>query len=115
MRQSTVPAGFLCDVQPDRDRVVVRVVGELDFGVAPQVVAAVDELLDAGFARIVIDLRDLSFLDSAGVHTLVSARRSADRRGSALSVVPGPREVQRVFELTATDSLLAFEDAGVHA
>jgi anti-sigma B factor antagonist len=115
MRQSTVPAGFLYDVQPEGDRVVVRVLGELDFGVAPQVAAAVDELLDVGFTRIVIDLRDLSFLDSAGVHTLVSARRSADRRGSVLSVVRGPREVQRVFELTATGSLLAFEDEGVNA
>ena len=115
MLQSTVPAGFLCGVCPDRDRVVVRVIGELDFGVAAQVAAAVDELLDVGFARIVIDLRGLSFLDSAGVHTLVAAHRSADRRGCALSLVRGPREVHRVFELTATDSLLAFEDAGVVA
>src|SRR3954452_10019802 len=115
MQQSTVPAGFLCDVQPDRDGVVVRMIGELDFGAAPQVATAVDELLAAGFARVVIDLRELSFLDSAGVHTLVAAQRSADRRGAALSVVRGPHEVHRVFELTATDSLLAFEDPAVHA
>jgi anti-sigma B factor antagonist len=115
MQPSTVPAGFLCDVQPDRDRVVVRVIGELDFGVAPQVAAAVDDLLDVGFARIVIDLRGLSFLDSAGVHTLVSAHRSADQRGCALTLVRGPGEVHRVFELTATESLVTFDDAGVGA
>ena len=115
MQPSTAPAGFLCDVSPDRDRAVVRLSGELDFGVAPLVAAAVEELLDAGFGRIVIDLRALRFLDSAGVHTLLEAHWSAGQRGAALSLVRGPREVHRVFELTATDSLLAFEDAGVAA
>jgi anti-anti-sigma factor len=115
MQPSTVPAGLLCDISPDRDRVVVRLSGELDLGVAAQVAAAVDELLDAGFGRIVIDLSGLSFLDSAGVHASLAARWSAARRGAALSLVRGPREVHRVFQLTGTDSLLAFEDAGVAA
>jgi anti-sigma B factor antagonist len=115
MQRSTVPADFLCDVSPDRDPVVVRVFGELDFAVAAQVAAAVRELLDAGFARVVIDLRGLRFLDSAGVHTLLSAQRSADRRGSAVSLVRGPPEVHRVFELTGTESLLSFDGAGVRS
>jgi anti-anti-sigma regulatory factor len=42
----------------------------------------------------VVDLRELTFLDSAGVHTLVSVRRSAERRDGALSLIRGPRSVQ---------------------
>src|SRR3954469_13510793 len=63
MQPSAVSSDFLCDVQPDpdRDRVFVRVAGELDVNAVPQVAATVDDLLDAGFGRVVIDLRGLSF------------------------------------------------------
>jgi anti-anti-sigma factor len=104
MQQSAISPEFFCDVRPDRERVVVAVGGELDFGAAPQLAATVDELLDVGFGRIVVDLRALTFLDSAGVHTLISAADSAVRRECALSLVRGCRDVHRVFELTATDS-----------
>jgi len=115
MQPSAVSPDFLCDVQPDRDRVFVRVAGELDLNAVPHVAATVDDLLAAGFGRVVIDLRGLSFMDSAGVHMLISAHRAAERRGSTIALVRGPRAVHRVFELTATDSLFTFEDAPADA
>jgi anti-sigma B factor antagonist len=96
---------FFCDVQPDRERVIVAVGGELDVAAAPRLAATVDELLDVGFARIVVDLRPLTFLDSAGLQTLISTAESAERRGCALSLVRGSRNVDHIFELTATDAL----------
>src|SRR3954453_269920 len=105
MQQFAISPEFFCDVHPDRERVIVAVGGELDFATAPQLAATVDELLDVGFGRIVVDLRRLTFLDSAGVHPLVSAGDSARRRGCALSLVRGSSNVHGVFELTATDSL----------
>ena len=101
-------AEFTCDVVPDRERVVVRLAGELDVAAAPRLAAVVDDLFDAGFEQIVVDLRDLSFLDSAGVHLLLSAHLDAERRGRRLSVLRGPHAVHRVLELTGTDSLLTF-------
>jgi anti-anti-sigma factor len=111
MQQSALSPDFLCDVQPDRDRVIVRLVGELDFAEAPALDATLHELLEAGFTRIVVDLRDLRFLDSAGLHRLIVARRAAELRECTLSLVRGPENVHRVFELTATESLFAFDGA----
>jgi anti-anti-sigma factor len=108
MQQSALSPDFLCDVQPDRDRVIVRLVGELDFAEAPALDATLHELLEAGFTRIVVDLR---FLDSAGLHRLIVARRAAELRECTLSLVRGPENVHRVFELTATESLFAFDGA----
>jgi anti-sigma B factor antagonist len=101
---------FYCDIRADGDRVVVDVAGEFDFGVAPQVAASVDELLDAGVALVVIDLRRLSFLDSSGVHTLIAAHHAAERSGATLFLVRGQANVHRVLTLTATDTLFTFED-----
>jgi anti-sigma B factor antagonist len=115
VQQFALTPEFFCDVRPDRDRVVVRVAGELDMAAAPAVAAAVDELLGARFARVVIDLSDLSFLDSAGVHMLVSVHHAAAERTCELSLVRGPRNVQRVFELTGADSMFAFDGERVGA
>jgi anti-sigma B factor antagonist len=111
--QLTAPSSdFCCEVRPDRERAVVALAGELDLSVAAHVAATAEELLDVGFAHVVIDLRELSFLDSAGVHALVSAHRSAGRRGAALSLVRGPQRVQCVLTLTGTDSLFSFDGDG---
>ena len=86
--------------------------GGIDLDVARGVADSVEELLDVGFTRVLVDRRQVTFLDSAGVHALVSAHRSAERRGSALALTRGPRNVRRVFELAASNGWLAFDDGG---
>ena len=110
MQQFAVSPEFFCDVRRDQERVVVRVVGELDFAVAAHVAETLDELLEGGSSRVVVDLKGLDFMDSAGVHMLVSAHHAARRRGCALSLIRGSRNVDRVFRLTRTDSLFAVAD-----
>ena len=56
---------------------------------------------------IVLDLRELSFMDSCGVGRLVAARRRARRAGRRLVLVRGPAAIQRLFALSAVDE--AFE------
>jgi len=105
MTAAVLPPPFRCDVQPDRDRVVVRPAGEVDLFEAP-----VLNRLSNGFERIVVDLRLLSFMDSMGVELLLAIRERAHEHGAALALVRGPWQVERLFELTATASLFAFED-----
>jgi anti-sigma B factor antagonist len=111
MTAAVLPPSFSCDVHPDRDRVIVRLTGELDLAEAPIVAKTIEELLEVGFDRIVIDLRSLSFMDSTGLRMLLDARRTARAGRAELALVRGPREVQRVFEITGTESLFAFRDA----
>ena len=49
---------------------------------------------------IVIDLRELTMLDSAGLARLVSAQRRARRGGWKLVLVRGGRAIQRVLQMT---------------
>jgi anti-sigma B factor antagonist len=105
------PTYFVCEVQADDRRADVRMVGELDLEAAGGAAMLVDELIVGGAAHVVLDLRELSFMDSAGVHMLVSARRSAEQRECAFSLVRGARRVHRVLELTATEPLFRFINA----
>jgi anti-sigma B factor antagonist len=112
MPEVTDQPDLVLAVQPDRDRVIVRLVGELDLAVAGRVEATVKELVDVGFADIVLDLRGLSFMDSAGVHMLVSTKRCAEQATCRVSAIPGgTANAQRVLELTGAESLLHFVPA----
>ena len=61
-------------------------------------------------ASIVVDLRGLEFIDSTGIRLLVMAadRCNADGR---LTILRGPKQVHRVFEITDLVSRLPFADA----
>ena len=58
-------------------------------------------------SAVVIDLRELTFLDSCGLARLLAARRRARRLGHRLLLVRGSAAVQRLFALAAVDE--AFE------
>ena len=55
---------------------------------------------------VVVDLRGLTFMDSAGVHAILDADVWARYGGGRLVVVPGPAQVWRLFTLTAADRRL---------
>jgi anti-anti-sigma factor len=59
---------------------------------------------------LVIDLRELDFVDSSGIARLIGARRRARRGGWQLLFVRGGEAVQRVMSLSALDRALAFID-----
>src|SRR4051794_26673073 len=101
------PMSFTCEVVPERIRVRVALAGELDLATAPELDRTIRELLDSGFDQIVIDLAGVEFLDSSGLHCILSLRDAAEARGCRLTLKPGPPAVQRIFELTGT--LVAFE------
>ncbi len=84
--------------------------GELDIATSPMLERRLRMAEGAESERLVIDLKGLQFLDSAGLHVLVQAQERAQARGRELSLLRGPRAVQRVFDLTDTGRLFSFED-----
>jgi len=87
----------------------LRLSGELDMDAAGQFDAA---LMQAEtYEVVVVDLRDLEFMDSTGLNLLLEADRQARARGSCrLLVVRGNPAVQRLFELTQLGDRLTFVD-----
>ncbi len=99
---------FSISVVPDRERVAVIPVGELDLSCADQLEGEVRTLREVGFEHVVVDLRQVRYLDSSGLRVLLALRGDAERDGHRLTLLPGPRPVQRIFELTATDALFTW-------
>jgi len=82
---------------PEVASVVVR--GEIDMATAPQLREMLQELLQAGATRIVIDCRGLEFLDSSGIGVLVAVRNRLGDDGALVLDSPPPH-VRKVLQLT---------------
>jgi len=80
----------------------LRLAGELDLGTAPQLKQAVDAYARTG-QTIVIDLREVGFVDSMGLAALVRVRYRAMSRGAVLRLVAPPEAAWKVFTLTGLD------------
>jgi anti-sigma B factor antagonist len=103
-----VHESFRCELEPERERVRIRPIGEIDMATVSVVEAHLGELTAAGFKQITLDLRRVSFLDSTGLRLILEwdARSRAD--GFAFRLVAGPPTVQRLFDLTDTTARLTF-------
>ena len=100
------PPGFKCALSyGGLDSAWVRAVGELDIAAALEL----ERILRDAVVRarlLVVDLRDLSFIDSSGVHVIVDACVRAERTPCRVVVIQGSPRVHRVFALTGLDRLI---------
>jgi len=85
-------------------RIALR--GELDLLHAYTFDAELRKVEEAAPPCIVLDLRELTFMDSCAMSRLVAAQRRARRAGHRLLLVRGGRAVQRLLALTALDESL---------
>ncbi len=95
--------------QSDRDAAWVRVTGELDVAVAPQLKLTLRKA-QLRARLVVLDLRELTFMDCAGMHVVVAASNHARQAGAHLVLVRGPSNVDRLFTLTGTSDALEIVD-----
>ncbi|MDQ4133330.1 MAG: STAS domain-containing protein [Actinomycetota bacterium] len=78
---------------------VVRLVGELDCATAPILRDSVDDLRAQGVSRVVMDMAQLTFIDSSGLRELVVAlTRQREVGGEVVLQGPSP-QTMRVLDM----------------
>ncbi len=105
-----VPKPFHCDVAQTDGVTHLRPRGELDMGSVPVLEAKLREALDGGGRRLVVDLRELEFMDSTGLTLLTRWSRGADEDGFGLALIRGEDRVHRLFEITGMTAYFTFVD-----
>jgi anti-sigma B factor antagonist len=87
---------------------IIELIGELDLDGAPRLEEELRSVEASDVASIVVDLGRLEFIDSTGIRLLVMAcERSEEGR---VSLLRGPKQVHRVFEITDLADRLPFAD-----
>ena len=110
MTNLPLPDAFSVRTEQHGDVTVVVPRGELDLATAPALELALDEALDDA-QRVVLDLRELEFIDSSGLRTLLTARRRAELSGAEFSLVAGDSGLERTLEIAGVRQIFVWTSA----
>lgn len=84
--------------------------GELDHHTAEVLAQPLNEAVDAGVTRLVIDCAGLEFCDSTGLNVLLSVRLRVEELGGGVHLAAMRPSVARVFEITGAEAVFTVHD-----
>lgn len=106
----TEDQGFNVDLWWGADGAVMAVSGELDLATAPLLWDAVAPLVPRAPAELVVDLRRTTFMDAAGLGTLVRAAQALAPAGCRVVLRSPAPVVRRLLEVAGVGPVLAVVD-----
>jgi len=90
-----------------RHTLTVHLANDLDHRAAAMLRGELDELLrDAGIRRLVLDLKDLNFMDSSGIGFIIGRYKLMARRGGSVAVKNAGRQMDRIFQMAGLYTLV---------
>ncbi len=89
----------------------LRLSGELDLLSSPALEQELEHANGSDCDVILLDLRELEFMDSTGLHVLVKAHQRAQESGRSLVLTKGGDQVQRLLDLTGVAELIRIVDS----
>ena len=96
---------LLMEEELDSGTVVLTIAGELDVATAPRLRERLEAVQDRGVNRIVLDLGDVTFVDSMSVSAMIAAKTALGAEGR-LAVVARHPHVLMIFEIGGLDEMV---------
>ena len=95
------------EIQRNADKTTVKLAGRLDTTTAPALDKTINEDI-AGTKNLVLDVKELEYISSAGLRVLLGAQKKMQKIGS-MKVTNVREEVMEVFEMTGFADILVIE------
>jgi len=105
-----VQSHFRVEVRAADQATVISVSGELDLASSPALEEELERVAQSNAGVVIVDLRQLEFMDSTGLSVLVKAHQQAEEQGRRLGLVNGSQQVQRLLNLTGVADRLTLAD-----
>jgi anti-sigma B factor antagonist len=96
---------------PGSDRYVITVSGEVDLASSPDLDTAIIAAIESGSSSLVIDLTDVSFMDSSGLGVIVRGLKRCREADKDLDLVITNERVLKVFGITGLDQVIPIHDS----
>lgn len=97
--------------EDDGDRTVITVGGEVDVYTASVLREQLDQQIGAGRRHLVLDLRNVTFMDSTGLGVLVGRLKLIRMRGGTMRLVCNSERILKVFAITGLDKVFQIFDS----
>jgi anti-sigma B factor antagonist len=98
---------------PRRDRSnVLPLKGEIDLHVSPTITASLSQMIEKKPKRLVVDLSEVTYIDSAGLAVLIEAMQKVEGYGGKFLLAGLQETVRSIFEISRLDQVFQiFPDA----
>lgn len=94
---------------PSQGKRIISLIGSLDTDTAPQLEAKVDETIDDNLNILIMDMRRLEFISSAGLRIIFKTKKLVDSHGGKFMLLNLQPQVRKVFEIIkALDGMNVF-------
>jgi anti-anti-sigma factor len=87
-------ARLAIEAHPEPGGVRVRPCGEIDLATVDRIRRQLDQCVAAGHKRVVLDLRDVTFMDSTGLHLILQSDAAARTAEWELRLIQGPARIR---------------------
>ena len=95
------------EIKRNADEAIIKIVGRLDTTTAPALDKTINEDV-ADVKNLVLDVKELEYISSAGLRVLLGAQKKMQKIGS-MKVTNVREEVMEVFEMTGFADILVIE------
>ena len=95
------------EIKRNAEETTIKLVGRLDTTTAPALDKTINEDI-AGTKNLVLDVKELEYISSAGLRVLLGAQKKMQKSGS-MKVTNVREEVMEVFEMTGFADILVIE------
>ncbi len=96
------------DVVESDTSLILKVEGDLDLATAPLLNEHLERAAGSDATTIVVDLDEVTFIDSSGLHVLVRQFAGSRSNGGRIRLTKGSEQVQQLFRLTGVLDRLPF-------
>lgn len=84
---------------PEKSLARIDVAGSLDSDTAPGFEKTLDEVVAANWHLVVLDMRDLNYISSAGLRVVFKGAKALKAAGHSLAVANRQPQIEKVFEI----------------
>jgi anti-sigma B factor antagonist len=111
MREEPVEQDFHIEEHKEGSIPVVAVRGEIDVATAPQLRERLHHVIAEGNATVVLDLLEVSFLDSTALGVLVGGLKRCRELGGDMRVVVADPRIIKIFEITGLTNVFSISES----
>ncbi len=90
----------------EKDNITIfRMSGDIDINTSPELKRSFDKIINNKKNKVLIDLKDVGYVDSSGLATLVEVLKKIRAFGGGLALINLSAKVKGLFEITKLDKL----------
>ncbi len=91
--------------------VIIDILGEIDLYNSPKIKDVLSENVKNNHKNVIINLGDVTYIDSSGIGTLIFCRTFLNQNSGSLKIIKVKDSVKRIFELTKLNSFFTIFDS----